>query len=90
VVVGQRDALLIPLGVLSRVFSSGNGVWQDFEAPLFCLRSMGGRISEDEGEIIPQLMAFLPQLPQHPKIQYAIILVIGRYSGWTAKHPGLF
>jgi transportin-3 len=32
-------------------------------------------------------MTFLPQLPQHPKIQYAIILVIGRYSGWTAKHP---
>jgi transportin-3 len=32
-------------------------------------------------------MNFLPQLPQHPKIQYAVILVIGRYSGWTSKHP---
>jgi transportin-3 len=82
-VIGELDALLVPLNILSNVGEGGR--WQEFEAPLFCLRSMGGKISEDEGEVVPKMMGFLPQLPSHPKITYAVILVIGRYSGWTAK-----
>lgn len=31
-------------------------------------------------------MGLLSKLPLHPKIQYAAILVIGRYASWTAAH----
>lgn len=31
-------------------------------------------------------MNLLPNLPPHPKVRYAAILVIGRFSHWTAEH----
>jgi transportin-3 len=39
-VIGERDALLIPLSILTNVFNAEQKNWQDFEAPLFCIRSM--------------------------------------------------
>lgn len=41
----------------------------------------------NESVVLPQVMALLPQLPQHPKIRYAVILVMGRYAEWTNCHP---
>ena len=40
-----------------------------------------------ESTFLPQIMNMLPYLPEHPKIRYATILVIGRYSDWTKNHP---
>jgi transportin-3 len=92
-VLGEDRALQIPYSLLLPFFNvqtqemSQN--WQEIEAPLFSLRTMCKEISMDESKYIPEIMAYLPKLPDHPKIQYAAILVIGRYAHWTDKHPDM-
>ncbi|KAF8946454.1 Nuclear import receptor [Haplosporangium gracile] len=61
--------------------------WQEVEAPLMALRSMGAQVEPDENEVLPEIMKLLSQLPDHPKIKYAATLVIARYGSWTDKHP---
>ncbi|TPX49561.1 hypothetical protein SeMB42_g01357 [Synchytrium endobioticum] len=60
--------------------------WQSIEAPLFALRVMGAAISKTEDVYLPEIMSWLPQLPPHPKVKYAAILLIGRYAEWTKRH----
>jgi transportin-3 len=48
---------------------------------------MGAAIDVDDNAIVPKIMEVLPKLPQHPRIRYAAILVIGRYTHWTERHP---
>ncbi|KZT44557.1 ARM repeat-containing protein [Sistotremastrum suecicum HHB10207 ss-3] len=70
--------------------NSGSGAnisWQEIEAPLFSMRSMGGEVDVRDDEITPRIMDLLPQLPNHPRIRYAAMLVIGRYTEWTNMHP---
>lgn len=61
--------------------------WQEVEAPLMALRSMGAQVEPEENEVLPEIMKLLSQLPDHPKIKYAATLVIARYGNWTDKHP---
>ncbi|EGW32228.1 uncharacterized protein SPAPADRAFT_61310, partial [Spathaspora passalidarum NRRL Y-27907] len=62
-------------------------VWQHLEAPLFSMRAMAKEVPLKENTILPVIMSFLVQLPEHPKIRYAATLVLGRYSEWTSKNP---
>ncbi|KAJ3248189.1 Nuclear import receptor [Chytriomyces hyalinus] len=100
-VLGQEEALARPYAILQSFVvadsASLNGTvagtlnpdtpWQKIEAPLFALRTMGRNIRNDEGTVLPVIMSMLPQLPAHPKVRYAAILVIGRYASWTRLHP---
>lgn len=61
--------------------------WQEIEAPLFSMRSMGAEVDPDDDEVLPHIMALLPTLPDHPRIRYAAILVISRYTQWIDRHP---
>ena len=47
----------------------------------------GERVPLKENTILPTIMSYLVQLPEHPKIRYAATLVLGRYTEWTSKHP---
>lgn len=94
-VLGE-EALNTPCSLLKSFFSENNGEhvqldltvpWQKIEAPLFSLRAMCSQLSLQEHKYIPELMSLLPRLPNHPKIRYAAILVIGRYAEWTNMHP---
>lgn len=60
--------------------------WQDMEAPLFSMRSMGGQISLRDSTVIPRVFAALPHLPPHPRLRYAALLVVSRYTEWVAEH----
>lgn len=62
-------------------------LWQEVEAPLFSMRSMGAEVDPSDDEVLPHIMDMLPTLPRHPKIQYAAILVISRYTQWINEHP---
>ena len=76
------------LGALERNASgSGGVVWQDIEAPLFSMRSMGAEINPDDDEVIPKIMDLIPKLPTHARVRYAATLVISRYTEWTDRHP---
>lgn len=61
--------------------------WQELEAPLFSMRAMGRMVGKDENIVLPQLMPLLVQIPAHEKLRFATIMVIGRYTEWTAAHP---
>ncbi|KAJ3112380.1 Nuclear import receptor [Physocladia obscura] len=94
-VLGQQEALARPYNILKGFIVDGSAggsldpsiPWQRVEAPLFALRTIGRNISDEEGTVLPVIMSMLPQLPQHPKVRYAAILVIGRYASWTKHHP---
>ena len=61
--------------------------WQEIEAPLFSLRSVGAEVDTSDEAVIPKIMDLLPTLPDHSRVRYAAILVISRYSEWTNRHP---
>ncbi|XXG99031.1 hypothetical protein Hte_005365 [Hypoxylon texense] len=61
--------------------------WQQLEAPLFSMRAMGRMVTSEENTILPQLMPLLVQMPAHEKLRFATIMVLGRYTEWTAAHP---
>ncbi|KAI0966504.1 exportin 1-like protein [Xylaria arbuscula] len=60
--------------------------WQKLEAPLFAMRAMGSKVDRDENIVLPQLMPLLVQMPSHEKLRFATIMVLGRYTEWTAEH----
>lgn len=62
-------------------------VWQEVEAPLFSMRSMGAEVDPNDDEVLPHIMDLIPNLPAHPRIQYAATLVISRYTLWIDHHP---
>ncbi|KAI8073059.1 armadillo-type protein [Gongronella butleri] len=90
-ILTPQKCLAKPMIVLSqRMRNDGQPAsWQEIEAPIFALRTMGAEVPDDENEIMPQIMATLSELPEHPKIRYAATLVISCYSFWTRKHPDL-
>lgn len=61
--------------------------WQQLEAPLFSMRAMGRMVDKEEDIILPQIMPLLVQIPSHEKLRFATIMVLGRYTEWTANHP---
>jgi transportin-3 len=61
--------------------------WQELEAPLFSMRAMGRMVDRDENIILPQIMPLVVQIPSHEKLRFAAIMVLGRYTEWTANHP---
>ncbi|QRW00383.1 mRNA transport regulator [Ceratobasidium sp. AG-Ba] len=67
--------------------ASSHPAWQDIEAPLFAMRSMGAEIPATDEEVVPLIMDLIIQLPTHPKVRYAATLVVSRYSEWVALHP---
>lgn len=71
---------------------SGTSVpnWQQLEAPLFGLRALGRMVDKDENIVLPQLMPLLVQIPSHEKLLFATIMVLSRYTEWTAAHPEYF
>lgn len=61
--------------------------WQKLEAPLFAVRALGRMVDKDESVVLPQLMPLFVQIPNHEKLRFATIMVLGRYTEWTAAHP---
>ncbi|KAI5479719.1 mRNA transport regulator (Mtr10) [Pseudohyphozyma bogoriensis] len=90
-VLGATACLRRSYDIISETLAKGAGGaavrWQDVEAPLFSMRSMGAEVDPSENEVMPLIMDLMPKLPSHPKIRYAATLVIGRYTQWINLHP---
>lgn len=71
----------------SQVTDSSVPHWQELEAPLFAMRALGRMVDKEENIVLPQLMPLLVQIPSHEKLRFATIMVLGRYTEWTAAHP---
>ncbi|RDB28567.1 Uncharacterized protein C11G11.07 [Hypsizygus marmoreus] len=61
--------------------------WQEIEAPLFAMRSMGAEIDPNDHNAVPKIMDLIPSLPNHPRVRYAALLIISRYTEWINLHP---
>ena len=86
-VLGAPTCLRKSYDLVISALSKGQTSWQEIEAPLFSMRSMGAEVDPDDDEILPHIMEMLPRLPDHPRIRYAAILVISRYTTWINRHP---
>ena len=61
--------------------------WQSLEAPLFSMRAMGRMVDPDEKIMLPRLIPLITQIPDHEKVRFQAVMVLGRYTEWTAQHP---
>jgi transportin-3 len=61
--------------------------WQEIEAPLFAMRSMGAEVDPKDSNAVPKIMDLIPSLPNHPRVRYAALLIISRYTEWIDFHP---
>ncbi|MCO5588073.1 hypothetical protein L7F22_042028 [Adiantum nelumboides] len=89
-VLGSQTCLARSLGMIQEVLTNaqgGSAKWQDVEAPLFSMRAMGAQADPRDDEILPQIMNIIPELPSHPRLTYAALLVISRYTEWVKYHP---
>ncbi|KAF9044615.1 ARM repeat-containing protein [Hymenopellis radicata] len=88
VVLGSDTCLLAAHAMISNALSQGSNVtWQDIEAPLFGLRSMGAEVNPEDEGAVPKIMDLIPTLPDHPKVRFATLLIISRYTEWISHHP---
>lgn len=88
VILGANACLQRALEAVTAEMSKGSDAsWETIEAPLFAMRSMGAQVDPKDDQVLPLIMDMLPKLPSHPRIRYAAILVIGRYTEWTNEHP---
>ncbi|KDQ63496.1 hypothetical protein JAAARDRAFT_169378 [Jaapia argillacea MUCL 33604] len=87
-VLGTDTCLLTAYEVIHAALARGPNVsWQEIEAPLFSMRSMGAEIDPRDDKAVPKIMDLIPSLPNHPKIRYAALLIISRYTEWINLHP---
>lgn len=89
VVLGTDVCLMTAYGLVTSALSRDPSTlsWQEVEAPLFSMRSMGAEMDPDDEKVVPKIIDLIPNLPNHPRIQYATLLLIARYTEWTSKHP---
>ncbi|KAG6332079.1 hypothetical protein ID866_7007, partial [Astraeus odoratus] len=83
------DACLLNAYGLVRYALSGSPTavsWQEIEAPLFAMRSMGAEVDPSDDNTVPKIMDLIPSLPSHPRIRYAALLIISRYTEWVNRH----
>ncbi|XP_006454694.1 hypothetical protein AGABI2DRAFT_182668 [Agaricus bisporus var. bisporus H97] len=88
-VLRTEKCLLAAYQMISAALLKGpSGVtWQEIEAPLFSMRSMGAEIKPDDQVAVPKILDLIPQLPSHPRVRYAALLIIARYTEWINFHP---
>ncbi|KAI6008265.1 armadillo-type protein [Pisolithus orientalis] len=87
-VLGADACLLNAYGLVTVALSRGGSVsWQEIEAPLFAMRSMGAEVDPSDDNTVPKIMDLIPSLPSHQRVRYAALLIISRYTEWVNRHP---
>lgn len=87
-VLGADACLLYAYGLITMALSRGpqSTSWQEIEAPLFAMRSMGAEVDVMDNTAVPKIMDLIPSLPIHPRVRYAALLIISRYTEWINRH----
>jgi transportin-3 len=88
-VLGTDTCLLATYQMIVVALSRGPEAisWQEIEAPLFAMRSMGAEVDLADNNAVPKIMDLIPSLPNHPRVRYAALLIISRYTEWINMHP---
>lgn len=88
-VLGTNSCLLATYSMITAALSRNRDAlsWQEIEAPLFAMRSMGAEVDPNDNDAVPKIMDLIPSLPNHPRVRYAATLIISRYTEWINLHP---
>jgi transportin-3 len=88
-VLGTDTCLLTAYDMITAALSRNpeEVTWQDIEAPLFAMRSMGAEVDPMDNNTVPKIMDMIVSLPNHPRVRYAALLIISRYTEWINMHP---
>ncbi|KAI0257461.1 ARM repeat-containing protein [Lactifluus subvellereus] len=87
-VLGAEQCLLETLQLVQAALAQGPDIpWQNIEAPLFAMRSMGAEVNPKDEHAVPIIMQLIPTLPTHTRIRYATLLIVSRYTEWINVHP---
>lgn len=86
-VLGADVCLNAAYDIITSAMARGNVSWQQIEAPLFSMRSMGAEVNPNDDLVVPKIMDLIPTLPSHHRIRYAALLIVSRYTEWINKHP---
>ncbi len=91
-VVGPRNTLALiweTAGRDSQQYASDpKKNWHALEADLYCVRSIARMVERDETDILPKVMAILPQIGSGPGgLRYTATLIVARYADWLNHHP---
>ncbi|KAI0348375.1 ARM repeat-containing protein [Trametopsis cervina] len=87
-VLGTDVCLHAAYEMITSAMTRGPNIsWQEIEAPLFSMRSMGAEVDPNDDHAVPKIMDLIPKLPPHPRVRYAALLIISRYTEWINKHP---
>lgn len=88
-VLRTQNCLMTAYEMISTALAKGPNfvTWQEIEAPLFAMRSMGAEIDNGDEVAVPKILDLIPQLPSHPRVRYAALLIIARYTEWINLHP---
>ena len=87
-VLGTDKCLTAAYEMIVNGLSRGANIsWQEIEAPLFAMRSMGAEVDPNDDQAVPKIMDLIPRLPAHPRVRYAALLIISRYTEWINRHP---
>ncbi|KAK0464917.1 armadillo-type protein [Desarmillaria tabescens] len=87
IVLRPDTCILAAYDRIAAALSRNNVSWQEIEAPLFALRSMGAEAVPTDDVAVPKIMDLIPTLPDHPRVRYAALLIISRYTEWIGMHP---
>jgi transportin-3 len=86
-VLGTEICLMATYDMITAAMNRGpNATWQDVEAPLFAMRSMGAEVDPSDELGVPKIMDLIPLLPTHPRVRYAALLLVSRYTRWIDNH----
>ncbi|KXN83654.1 hypothetical protein AN958_01220 [Leucoagaricus sp. SymC.cos] len=88
-VLRTHNCLMAAYQMINTALAKGPSLvtWQEIESPLFAMRSMGAEIDSGDEVAVPKILDLIPQLPSHPRVRYAALLIIARYTEWINLHP---
>ncbi|KAL8529708.1 hypothetical protein ACS0TY_006957 [Phlomoides rotata] len=87
---GDATLRILYMKLIEAISKSGHGQntdWRPAEAALYSIRAISDYVSSTDGEVMPQIMSLLPQLPHQPQLLQTVCLVIGAYSKWLDAAP---
>lgn len=87
---GDATLKILYMKLIEAVNNCGQGQhtdWRPAEAALYSIRAISDYVSKTDGDVMPQIMNLLPQLPHQPQLLQTVCLVIGSYSKWLDAAP---
>lgn len=88
-ILGHEEALRLCYTNLQQLQQVHCTNWQPVEALLFAIRAIARTVPSEENEWLPTIYDLFTQMPcgDNELVKHAALMLLGRYSMWSANHP---